>query len=60
MSHLVEHSATTILDFLSTMKVSKEWRKSCTENHMKNVAKGDSWHSGDFGDAGAPSDGKIL
>jgi hypothetical protein len=46
---------------LSTMKVSKEWRKSCTENHMKNVAKGDfTWHSGDFGDAGAPSDGKFY
>jgi len=46
---------------LSSMKVGRDYRRRCKENHMKNVYAGDfTWDSFDFGDGGAPADGKFF
>eukprot|EP00088_Acartia_fossae_P049034 TRINITY_DN5373_c0_g1_i2.p1 TRINITY_DN5373_c0_g1~~TRINITY_DN5373_c0_g1_i2.p1 ORF type:complete len:115 (-),score=28.85 TRINITY_DN5373_c0_g1_i2:32-376(-) len=46
---------------LGTLKVSHDWRKSCHENHMKNIAGGNfNWGSTDLGEGGTPADGKFF
>lgn len=42
---------------LQTMKVSKDWQKYCSDNHMKDVAVGRyDCEAGNYGQGGTPSD----
>jgi len=46
---------------LQSLKVSKDWQKYCTDNHMKDVAAGlFDCESGNYGQGGTPSDEQFY